>query len=63
MGRLQTTGIPELEAYKTGLIAYLSNLEPANLPSLDAVSKLVDLAEKDLKARISAWEKLQKLVG
>jgi hypothetical protein len=56
MGTLKTDGMAELEAYKSALLAYLGKLDAAKPPSLDAVVKLVDAADKDLKAMIGAWE-------
>jgi hypothetical protein len=56
MGTLKTGGIPELEAYKSGLLAYLGKLESTKPPSLDPVIKLVDAADKEMKAMINAWE-------
>lgn len=56
MGTLKTGGTAELEAYKSALLAYLGKLDAAKPPSLDAIVKLVDQADKDLKAMVSAWE-------
>ena len=56
IGTLKPCGVPEMEAYKSGLLAYLGKLDTVKPPSLDGVEKLVQAAQKDLKIMISAWE-------
>jgi len=56
MGTLKTGGISELEQYKSGLLTYLGKLDAAKPPSIDSVVKVVDAAEKEMKAMLSAWE-------
>ena len=56
VGMLKPCGVPEMEAYKSGLVAYLGKLDTAKLPSLDGIEKLVQAAEKDIKIMIKAWE-------
>jgi hypothetical protein len=56
IGALKPSGVSELEAYKTSLLAVVGKLAAAKPPSIDPVWNVVRTAEKEVENMVSAYE-------